>query len=62
MVFVMFFMPAIMCSLEFYQRTQSDDGQSRTKHVARSLFKPYVLVVETRLNRVTLKTEVNESV
>jgi hypothetical protein len=37
-----------------------DDDQNGLKHVPRVLtFKPYVLVVETNLNKVALKVEVN---
>lgn len=39
-----------------------DDGQNGQKHVIRSVafnFKRYILMVETKLNEVALKTEVN---
>jgi hypothetical protein len=40
-----------------------DDRQRGLKHVARFLsFKPYVLLAETNLNKVALKTEINVSV
>jgi hypothetical protein len=53
----------LLCGTLNFTKEQSDDGQSRTKHVARSLtFKPYVLMVETKLNRVALKAEVNQRV
>jgi hypothetical protein len=40
-----------------------DDGQSGPKHVARALtFKLYVLISETRLNKVVVRTKVNVTV
>jgi hypothetical protein len=37
-----------------------NDGRRRSKHVARFLtFEPFVLMVETKLNKGALKTEVN---
>jgi hypothetical protein len=39
------------------------DGRSRSKHVVRFLtFKLFCLIVETKLNEVALKTEVNVTV
>jgi hypothetical protein len=47
----------------FYLRTLFDDGQSEPKHVTRFLtIRPYVLMVETKLNEVPLKMEVNTRV